>query len=1484
MFSRFSVKKPFTIFVAVIIVLVLGFVSLQSMTPNLLPNMDFPTVMVMTTAAGYSPEEIEAAVSSPLEEVFQTIDKVDEVSSTSSENYSLITISFNEDANMDTITADIREKINTVNSDWDEKIGNPYILKINMDIMPAVVSSVTVDGMDQIELSNYVNDTLLPKLRGIDGVASVNLNGIVEQEITVTLDEDKINSLNKKIEKAIDKMFEEGEKELNDAEKEIEDGQNELDEAQDQISSGKEGIDEARNQLGSQLADAETELSKKERELITTKLSLLDRLSELEGQKADLEGTKEQLLLIKEPLDELMLRKEILEQTVEELTEIQGNLEELEALEAYFEEQIAAIENNSSLSDEDKIILIANIVASDDYVQMQEGFSQIDSVLGEYGYTRDEVALRLLESQAALTLTETSISAIDQLLGEMGLSYDEISSTMAQIDEGILQIEEGIETINSTYGQLDSGLLAIDDAKRELSSQKTSGTIELSSSLTTLLLSEGTLNSTKKELEGALSQVKTAQDELDSQKETALNSADLNKALTTDTITQLLTAQNFAMPAGYIKNDGKNTLVRVGNKIEDLDELKNLLIYNSDLDGVDSIYLKDVADIALTDNSAETYAKLDGQDGILLTFSKQSNYATADVSNNVAKMLEEIQNESPEITFTSLLDQGDYIYIVINSVLESLVLGGILAVIILIFFLKDIKPTFIVACSIPISVIFTIVLMYFSGITLNIISLSGLSVGIGMLVDNSIVVIENIYRLRKQGASAVKAAVSGAVQVSGAIVASTVTTVCVFLPIIFMQGMTKQIFTDMALTIGYSLFASLLIALTVVPAMSQGMLKNTKDRKDVFFNKVVKVYKRSLEFTLRHKIATVAVVLVIFALSIVSVIPRGFTFMPTMESTSVYVTISLPEDNTFEETTEVGDEIREIASQFDDVETVGVMSGQLTSVIGLDFGGGSADAQNLTMYLITKEDKKLSTEELGSQLIEKCKHIDAEISVTGGMSMGSFSSLSSDTVGMNVYSEDLDTLQASAKDIAKVIEGVEGVKSVSDGIDETTPEIRIVVDKDKAMKEGLTVAQIYLDIQQMLAGESTATEISLDSVSTDIVISNGNKDEITVKDIENHIIKATDLQGEEKDVKLLDVADIEYTHTLESIGHRLQKRYLEVSAELEPGYNATNVANSIQTALDADFDAPAGVTLEATGGSETTMEAIYEVVKMLGLAIILIYLVMVAQFQSLRSPLIVMFTIPLAFTGGLLALFFFGETISVVAMIGFVMLAGIVVNNGIVLIDYMNQLRSVGAGRTEAAIIAGQTRLRPVLMTTLTTVLALVPMAIGTGMGSEMMQPIALTCIGGLLYATLLTLYIVPIIYQVFSRKKFRVLDRDDLKIMEENEAEEDFLRIELEGSREMRKKSRRENSLTDENEAEPYIDNPTEHTSEDINGSLGNNTVDYSDDSETENISYPSDETNEQHLNTESEMTENRENNNQNNKQSRKHNKKRGRRDNRKE
>lgn len=1296
MLSKLSVKKPYTVIVGVILVIVLGAVSLTKMTTDLLPDMSLPYALVITTDMGASPEEVESDVTAPIEASMATTSSIKNVSSASYDNYSMVILEYEQNANMDSVIIEIQQKLDQLEGSFPDTAGKPMIMQIDPDMMPVMVASADVEGMTQSEISDYVENELSPVLESIDGVASVSATGTVEENIHVTLDQDKIDALNQKIQSKIEEQFTEP--------------QEQLDQAAEQVESGRKQMESGKDQLANQLGQAENEV-------INGKSQAFVAESDLSQNYTVLKAT-----------DELIKRV---------IPELQSVYEQGMGLKADIEQaQKEAQMNSDDGSDRLEELLEEAKISGD-----QEQINQILAMTGENQESIAEAEKRLELLQEELLELNTSLNQqwADQLaaLNVSLSSIDDIPQVITQLSQKQVEIQTAMATLQTAQEQVTDGKTTLDDAYVTLNRMEIDGILEMSEAAAQLAVGE--------------SQLEQGQEKLDESKQSALDSADLNQILSVDTLGGILTAQNFSMPAGYVKEDKKQYLVRVGDEVASVEELKNLVLVDVGMDGIEPIRLSDVAKTEVVDDTGDSYSKVNGNPAIMLSIEKQTGYSTGDVTKRIKTRFESLEKENDKLHMTILMNQGVYIDTIVQSVMENMIVGAILAVLILILFLKDIKPTLVIACSIPLSVVFAIVLMYFTGISLNIISLSGLALGVGMLVDNSIVVIENIYRLRNQGFSIRKAAVEGAGQVAGAIFASTLTTVCVFAPIIFTEGITRQLFVDIALTIAYTLAASLIVALTFVPMMASGVLKNTKEIKHPWFDRILDGYEKVLRVALRFKPVVLIGVIVFLVASVTLSVSKGFTFMDmNMETEQLTVTVSAKEDEklTFEELTERADEVVDKISGISGVDSIGAMAGGG----GIMSMGGSTDS--VTMYVLI-DDSGATGSEITASIQALTADLDCDVNTDSSAS--DMSSFFGSGISVRVSGKDLDKLQELAGQIAEVVEKTEGTVDVDDGLGDTTPSFTVKVDKKKAAKYGMTTAQVYQLVYKKLASDTSSTTVSTDLKDYKVYVQSGEQADVTLSDIRKLTFSYTDrISGETTDIPLKDIAEFVEGESLNVINRSSQTRYISVTAGVDDDHNVTLVSNQIQKELDK-IDLPDGYEISMTGEDETIRDAMNQLYLMLILAVVFIYLIMVAQFQSFLSPFIIMFTIPLAFTGGFFALFVTDNEVGVVSMIGFVMLAGVIVNNGIVLVDYINQLRREGMDKKEAIVTAGRTRLRPILMTALTTILAMSTMAMGLGSGSEMMQPMAIVTEGGMLYGTLLTLIVVPCIYDLFTRNKSMV-------------------------------------------------------------------------------------------------------------------------------
>lgn len=1326
--SKYCVKKPFTVVVAVIMVIVLGVISFTSMTTDLLPAMELPYVMVVTSYPGASPERVEAAVTAPLEAGLGTVSGVKNVTSTSSENVSMVALEFEQDTNMDSAMVALSTALDQIKGALPDTAQNPMLMQLSPDMLPVMIASVDMEDMDIYELTDFVDSDVIPGFERLDGVASVSGTGMVEKTLQVTLNQDKIDEVNTQVLASVDDKLADAKQKLDDARQKVEDGRAEL-------KNGKTALEDKQAETASQLAEGSAQLDSaiaQAQALASQEAALTASKTALETEKKGYEDGAKQ---IADGLAQMDAGLAQMDDGIAKIDAAAAGIDQLLAMglpEDTALSGLAAMLPTQELKDAVQALIDQGMTTLADLTAGKEQMlAQKDQLTAQ----RDELAAQ----REALAAQQT------QLQQKMDERLPQIETELANLETELMAAkmmkeaaQEGLEKAQEAYKQLESG--------------KISAAAGFGSGQAQLAAAEQSLAQAEEQME-------QAQEQFEDARQQALEQADLSTLLTKDMVSGLVMAQNFSMPAGYIKEGDDSYILRVGDAFSDQESVENALLMH--IDGVGDIRLKDVADIAMTDNSAESYARVNGNSAVVLTIQKGSTASTSEVSKEANRAIEQMQEKYPGLRITPLMDQGDYIQMTVSSVLSNLAWGGVLAVIVLAIFLKDFKPTLVVALSIPISLMFAVVLMYFSGVTLNMISLSGLALGVGMLVDNSIVVIENIYRMRSEGVPAAKAAVRGAKEVAGAIAASTLTTICVFLPIVFTEGITRQLFTDMGLTIAYSLVASLLVALTLVPALSSTLLKTASEKRHPWFESMVNGYARVLRFCLRHKALPLGLAAVLLGVAVWQTARMGMEFMPSMGGNQVSATLTLPQDTKRQDAYEMADQAMETMLQVPGVETVGAMDGGSTaSLLGMG-GTSSSTVDSMSFYLLLSEEGAKNSQALADQMTQNVQEQlpGCELSVsTSNMDM---SVLGGSGMEIVIQGRDLDTLQSISQDMMDLLGQVEGFIEISNGQEDGAPQIRVTVDKDKAMQYGLTVAQIYSELSAALTTETTSTTLTVGQDDYDVVIVD-ERDALTRENLLEYPftvqVQGENGETEEETHTLGEFATVQTDASLASISRDNQQRYMTVTAVTEEGYNTTLLSRQVEQLL-ADYQAPEGYTIQISGEVETIQNAMVDLVKMIALALVFIYLIMVAQFQSLLSPFIVMFTIPLAFTGGLLALWISGQQLSVIAMLGFLILAGVVVNNGIVFVDYANQLRLAGMEKRDALVLTGRRRIRPILMTALTTILAMSTMVFSQDMGAEMSRAMAIVTIGGLAYATLLTLFVVPVLYDLLFRKELKKVD-----------------------------------------------------------------------------------------------------------------------------
>ena len=1366
--EKFSVKKPFTILVMVVAIIILGFVSLSGMTTDLLPKMSLPYLLVITTYPGASPEKVESSVSEPVESALGSISGVKNVYSMSYENYGIVELEFADGTDMDSAMVKVSSALDSVKSALPEECGSPNIMEISMDMMASVYLAASYEGKDIQETSRFVEDTLIPYLERQEGVTSISDIGIVENSISVDLNQDKIDALNEKILAKTNDAFADAVDQLNDAKKQLLESEQKLADSTQELVDGQKDIDDGRTKLD----DAQKELDEQKEKLEDAKDSLEDQKKDTENRLATASQALDQLNALQTDLLTLQAQEASLKATI---TQIENSLAAQGKTTNDIPDVVAGLDQMStfltssqmeSMISLDSTNVNSALAAANPAMSLQslgidkatwdaltpEGRKELLQKTAAGYQTQKELLSGYKDYVSSLNSlqvekagVQAAVSTAEAELKKSGVSYTDIEKAKIEAAAGFgaasAQISSGQSALNSAQTTIDSNKESLDSAQDQIT--------------------EGwdSIADAKKQLADGWDQYNTSLENFEVQKAEALRNANADQLVNMQTLSQLIYAQNFAMPAGYLDDAEDNSwLLKIGSNYQSVDELSNIVLTN--IEDIGDVRLCDVADITVIDNAGDSYARLNGQSAVVLSVFKSSTAGTNEVSKNIAAAISELEEQYPGLSVLTLMDQGDYITMIINGVLQSMIVGAALAILILALFLKDVKPTIVVAVSIPLSVLTALILMYFTGISLNMMSLSGLALGIGMLVDNSIVVIENIYRLRSKGVGAARAAVQGTKQVAGAIIASTLTTVCVFLPMVFTAGTVRELMMPISLTIIFTLAASLLIAMTVVPAAGSTLLRNSKEKKHPFFDKVQDIYGKMLAFCLKVKAVPLAIAIGLLVYSIWAVMRMGIVMIPDMTSNQIEISVQMPEDTDKEECYKRADQVLDAMTTIDGIGDVGAMAGGDTTLVASSSGMSDNTYDQFT-FLVLTENENAGKEEVNRicrEIEERTADIDCELTISTGMS--EMSTMMGSGLSVKVYGDDLDTLTKITQDICDLAATIPGYENISNGQEEPDQVIRLVLDKDAAMRKGLTVAQIFSELNGKLTESTDAATVTIDGENMKIVVKDG-REPLTRENLldYNFEIQTTDDNGNTvtEDHPLSEFATLELEEGVQSINRENQSRYMTVTATVAEGSNATLLSRELQPLIDA-YELPDGYTIDTAGESDTVNQMVLQMSKVLLLGLALIYLVMVAQFQSLLSPFIVLFTVPLAFTGGLIGLLLMNEPLSVMGMMGFVVLLGTVVNNGIVFVDYANQLRMGGLERREALIATGKTRMRPILMTALTTILAMASLLFGDDLSSQMSKGMAIVVAGGLAYATLMTLFIIPVMYDIlFKRKPLQV-------------------------------------------------------------------------------------------------------------------------------
>ena len=1292
--SKLSVKKPFTVLVMIVIMIVLGVVSIIRMQLDLLPHISLPYVIVITTYPGESPESVEATISKPLEQSLGTISGVKNVYSISNENYGIVELEFVSGTDLDSVMVKIYTQIDTVRAGWPEEVGIPSIMEISTDMLANQYLAVSYEGMDIDDLSRFTEETIVPAFERLDGVASVSPSGLIEKTVQISLDQAKVDILNEKI-------YAYAEEQLDDAFEDIMANQEDLDEARQKLIDSQNDL----NQSLQDLTDTYADLIQSQYDLVDSIEEIDDARRELDDKKVELEGKK----------NEVYSGLAQAEDALRQLDSLRSRLSEAQAAKQGLEAARAALDPTDPDYAANLAAIEGQIAAADAGIaQMQAGISAIESGLAQGGI-RSWADLEKAKMEAAT---------------QFGAASAQISIAQQQLESAREQAEGGQDQIESAYEQIMDGYEQIHDGQQQI-------------------------NDGWESYYDAVDQFNDGLAQFEIQRQEALKKANSSELLTLQTLSSLIYAQNFDMPAGYIDDKDDNSwLLKIGNEFDSIEEMENTPLVV--IDGVGTVLLKDVANITIIDNADTTFTKLGVNDGIILSVFKSSEAGANDVANTCIEELNRLEEKYPGLDITVIMDQGAYIEMILSVVVKNMLIGAGLAILILALFLKDFLPTIVVAISIPLSVLSALVAMYFSGVSINMMSLFGMSLGIGMLVDNSIVVMENIYRLRGRGIEAPRASVQGARQVFGAVTASTLTTICVFFPMVYTEGLIRELMMPLALTIIYTLLSSLLISMTVVPAACSTLLKNTRPKPHKLFDKILDVYEKALSFCLKIKIVPLGLAIGLLAFSIMIALQSGIVMIPDAVSPQIQGSVTLDENLSREECYEKMGTLIERLSGVEGVDSVCVMSGSSDMTLLV---GASSDSYNSYSLMILCENEDAGADEV-HKITDDMYAIADELglsdtfSITSGMD--AMDQMLGSGLSLSIFGEDINELNRISGEVMDIIATVPGYTDISNGNEDAKQILHMYIDRDAAINDGLTVAQIYQAIYGKLTTSTIVTSVNLAGEDLDVEIVTG-PEPINVQNIMDYTFTIDDEDEDgnaiTRDEPLSEYASIVTENGQKSINRLNSSYYITVTAGVEDGYNNALLSRELLPKLES-YELPGGYTMDVGGETETTTQMISQMALVLALGLVLVYLIMVAQFQSLLSPFIILFTIPLAFTGGFLGLRFMKEPISMMCLMGLMVLMGTVVNNGIVYVDYTNQLRKGGLSRHEALIAAGKTRMRPILMTAMTTILAEASLCIGDSLSSQLGKGMGIVIIGGLAYATLMTLFIVPVIYDILFRKQ----------------------------------------------------------------------------------------------------------------------------------
>lgn len=832
-------------------------------------------------------------------------------------------------------------------------------------------------------------------------------------------------------------------------------------------------------------------------------------------------------------------------------------------------------------------------------------------------------------------------------------------------------------------------------------------------------------------------------------------------SLTISQVMQMIASQNTTLSAGAIREGDVNYNLTLKGRFESLEDIENTTVtYQTttpDMNGVDLIpvRLKDIAEVSLDYKDKSDFAYVNGEAAVVLSIQKQSSKNSLSTAKNVHEALDSIKSAVPaDVNLEVLIDSTEYITLAVNTVAESALTGAALAILVILIFLRSLRSTLIIAISIPVSILITFGIMYFSGQTLNLMTLAGLALGVGMLVDNSIVILENIYSYRQRGTKPTVAATLGSQEMVMSITSSTLTTICVFLPLLMYGkelGIISEVFTGLAFTVVVSLLCSLAVALTLVPALaSKYLVASVKPYKK---KERLKGYKKFIRWTLHHKTLVIIFILALFILSLASIPILGFVYMPTQEETSVALSIELAKGTDIEVT-------EDLAISFLK-ESLPLLSG----IKSTQLASSNSNTATISYILYTQSEREEGMDD-ASSVKEKLRPLFASYpEARFSFSSTSMTSIAGGGIDIKISGNDFDELIAITEEITSAIENKlpAVIESVSSDINTGLPEIDLMYDRDVLAETGINIMSVSNEIKAQLQGV-TAGKVTLNGVEYDMSISLPDDERMKQETLDD--IQILSSQGIQ--YPLSSIASYEKTLGPSSISRENQRRTLHISATPKAGVQIADAQKSIEKLINEQIVLPSNISITYGGDYVELMKGLNLFMQIIIIAALLVFAVMASQFESFKSPFIVIFTLPLAIIGIVLIYMLTGQPISLITAVGLLILVGVIVNNGIVLVDYTNLLVKRGYSVEDACVEASASRLRPIMMTTLTTILALVPMAFFPGEGSEMVQPIGQTVFGGLAFGSLMTLFLMPVLYYIFNIRK----EKKAKKALEKNKDE----------------------------------------------------------------------------------------------------------------